>query len=114
MIALSAKQTQVRDGFKQLGKLEDELLDREEFETLKEAKVQVEDSRVEYNRLRPHGSLKYMTPAAHVGTGHPDSHKHWDKDWGQVTSIPRPSTAIDQIINAPAIPSPASGTENQN
>jgi putative transposase len=46
------------------GKLEDELLNREQFETLKEAKVLVEDWRLDYNHHRPHSSLKYMTPAA--------------------------------------------------
>ena len=46
------------------GKLEDELLNREQFETLKEAKVLVEDHRLAYNHRRPHSSLNYMTPAA--------------------------------------------------
>ena len=46
------------------GKLEDELLDREEFETLTEAKVLVEDHRLAYNHSRPHSALNYMTPAA--------------------------------------------------
>jgi putative transposase len=46
------------------GKLEDELLDREQLATLKEAKVLVEDWRLEYNHRRPHSSLNYATPAA--------------------------------------------------
>jgi putative transposase len=46
------------------GKLEDELLNREQFETLKEAKVLVEDHRLDYNHRRPHSSLNYLTPAA--------------------------------------------------
>lgn len=46
------------------GKLRDELLDREEFASLKEAKVLVEDHRMDYNHRRPHSSLGYMTPAA--------------------------------------------------
>ena len=41
----------------------DELLDREVFMTLREAKVLVEDHRVEYNEWRPHSSLDYETPA---------------------------------------------------
>jgi transposase InsO family protein len=45
------------------GRLRDELLDREEFETLKEAKVIVEDHRLGYNHRRPHSSLGYRTPA---------------------------------------------------
>lgn len=44
-------------------RLRDELLDREVFETLKEAKVIVEDHRLDYNHRRPHSSLGYRTPA---------------------------------------------------
>ena len=45
-------------------RLEDELLDREEFQTLAEAKVLVEDYRLDYNDHRPHSSLGYQTPSA--------------------------------------------------
>lgn len=45
------------------GRLRDELLNREVFETLKEAKVIVEDHRLGYNHRRPHSSLGYQTPA---------------------------------------------------
>ena len=45
------------------GKLRDELLDREVFETLLEAKVLIEQWRVEYNTIRPHSSLGYCPPA---------------------------------------------------
>jgi hypothetical protein len=38
--------------------LRDELLDREVFETLKEAKVLIEDHRLDYNDRRPHSSLR--------------------------------------------------------
>lgn len=44
-------------------RLRDELLDREVFETLKEAKVLLEDHRLDYNHRRPHSSLGYRTPA---------------------------------------------------
>jgi transposase InsO family protein len=44
-------------------RLRDELLDREMFETLKEAKVLMEDHRLGYNHRRPHSSLGYRTPA---------------------------------------------------
>ena len=46
------------------GKLRDELLNREQFQTLKEAKVLIEDWRLDYNHRRPHSSLNYQTPAA--------------------------------------------------
>jgi putative transposase len=45
------------------GKLRDELLDREIFTTLEEAKVLIEQWRREYNQLRPHSALKYQPPA---------------------------------------------------
>jgi len=45
------------------GKLRDELLDREIFDTLLEAKVLIERWRVEYNTIRPHSALGYCPPA---------------------------------------------------
>ena len=45
------------------GKLRDELLNRELFDTLFEAKVLVEDWRREYNTIRPHSALGYRPPA---------------------------------------------------
>ena len=45
------------------GKLRDELLDREQFDTLLEAKVLIEGWRREYNTIRPHSSLGYRPPA---------------------------------------------------
>ena len=45
------------------GKLRDELLNGEIFDTLLEAKVLAERWRQEYNRFRPHSSLGYRPPA---------------------------------------------------
>ena len=45
------------------GKLRDELLDREIFDTLLEAQVLIEIWRKEYNQVRPHSSLGYQPPA---------------------------------------------------
>ena len=45
------------------GKLRDELLNREVFATLTEAKVLIEQWRREYNQVRPHSSLGYLPPA---------------------------------------------------
>ncbi len=45
------------------GKLRDELLNGEIFETLLEAKVLIEEWRKEYNTVRPHSSLGYKPPA---------------------------------------------------
>lgn len=46
-----------------IGKMRDELLNRELFDTLAEAKVLVERWRREYNRVRPHSALGYRPPA---------------------------------------------------
>jgi putative transposase len=45
------------------GKLRDELLNREVFDTLLEAKVLIERWRRAYNTVRPHSSLGYQPPA---------------------------------------------------
>jgi putative transposase len=45
------------------GKLRDELLDGEIFDTLLEAKVLIERWRLHYNTVRPHSALSYRPPA---------------------------------------------------
>jgi transposase InsO family protein len=50
------------------GRLRDELLNREVFATLAEAKVLAEDFQREYNHRRPHSSLGYRTPASYAAT----------------------------------------------
>ncbi|MFC1861481.1 transposase, partial [Chloroflexota bacterium] len=45
------------------GKLRDELLNREIFTTLMEAKVLIEQWRKEYNPVRPHSVRGYRPPA---------------------------------------------------
>ena len=48
------------------GKLRDELLNAEIFNTLLEARVLIEQWRMHYNRVRPHSSLGYRPPAPEV------------------------------------------------
>jgi len=45
------------------GKLRDELLNREVFYNLVEAKILIEQWRKEYNQIRPHSALHYRPPA---------------------------------------------------
>jgi putative transposase len=45
------------------GKLRDELLNREIFYTLQEAKILIEHWKKEYNQVRPHSALRYKPPA---------------------------------------------------
>ena len=48
------------------GKLRDELLNGEIFDTLLEAKILIERWRREYNQIRPHSALRYRPPAPEV------------------------------------------------
>jgi putative transposase len=50
------------------GRLRDELLAVEVFSSLLEARVLVEDWRIEYNTVRPHSSLGYQTPTHYART----------------------------------------------
>ena len=45
------------------GKMRDELLNCEIFDTMQEAKVLIEMWRTYYNTVRPHSSLYYRSPA---------------------------------------------------
>ena len=62
------------------GKLRDELLDREIFNTALEAKVLIERWRIDYNTHRPHSALGYCPPAPEAiwpvppGSGAPPLH----------------------------------------
>lgn len=44
------------------GKMRDELLNREIFDTLLEAQVLIERWRKDYNQIRPHSALGYRPP----------------------------------------------------
>jgi putative transposase len=55
------------------GKLRDELLDRELFDTLKEARVLIERWRHHYNTIRPHSALNYKPPAPEAIAAGPTS-----------------------------------------
>jgi putative transposase len=65
------------------GKLSDELLDGEIFDTLLEAKVLIERYRVRYNTVRPHSSLGYRPPA-------PEAIVAWAPDLGASLLVPAP------------------------
>ena len=53
------------------GRLRDEFLNGERFDTLLEAQVLIETWRNEYNQIRPHSSLAYRSPAPEVLAGEP-------------------------------------------
>ena len=60
------------------GRLRDELLNRETFVSLVEARILLEQHRLWYNGERPHSSLGYASPDEFHGT--------WQKN--QATSAP--------------------------
>jgi len=53
------------------GRLRDDVLNREVFYSVKEAKIIVENWLPEYNNHRPHSRLGYMTPAAYAVSCNP-------------------------------------------
>lgn len=61
--AAAVRQDRGENGYVEslIGKLRDELLDREIFDTLMEAQVLVEQWRCHYNRVRPHSAPGYMS-----------------------------------------------------
>jgi transposase InsO family protein len=74
------------------GRLRNELLNRELFYSVKEAKVLAEDWRQEYNHHRPHSGLKYKTPAAFAATCIPS-----------VSAAPRPQEYTREKVDNPLI-----------
>jgi putative transposase len=70
------------------GKLRDELLDRELFYSLTEAKVLIEMWRKHYNGIRPHSSLGYRPPAPEtIAAGPPSATLRADQQQNRVDSL---------------------------
>jgi len=74
------------------GRFREELLNRELFYSVREAKVLAEDWRQEYNHHRPHSGLKYKTPAAFAATCIPS-----------VSAAPRPQEYTRENVDNPLI-----------
>ena len=68
------------------GKLRDELLNREVFETLMEAQVLIERWQREYNQRRPHSALGYrpLAPEAFL----PRAQARNSSPWAELQIIP--------------------------
>ena len=62
------------------GKLRDECLNRERFDTLLEAQVVIEGWRREYNQIRPHSALGYRPPA-------PETQQPPERSWTPTPAV---------------------------
>jgi Integrase core domain len=70
------------------GRLRDELLAVEAFSNLLEAQVLVEDWRIEYNTLRLHSALGYLTPTNYAKPGPPlTPHSHNALMWSPLGDL---------------------------
>lgn len=72
-----------------ISRFEDELLNREIFSSLTEAKVLIERYRLTYNHERPHSALGYRTPAEFAA-------EQASEPEGNVASAPEGATAFDR------------------
>jgi len=75
------------------GKLRDELLNRELFLSVPEARYVLDEWRQEYNHRRPHGSLNWQTPAAYAA-------KLVDRLAGAFSAAPR----VESPVGAAPLP----------
>jgi diadenosine tetraphosphate (Ap4A) HIT family hydrolase len=84
-----------------IGKLRDELLNREIFYTLKEATILIEQWRRHYNGVRPHSALGYRPPApetiAFPGRGLPNPWSSLETSGGLLHSVNRDDTDFRSI-----------------
>jgi len=69
------------------GRFRDECLNQHWFTSLGDARRTIEEWRIDYNDVRPHGSLGRIPPAAFAARFQPapDSHYDWTKDGGHVS-----------------------------
>jgi transposase InsO family protein len=69
------------------GKLRDELLNRELFLSVPEARYVLDEWRAEYNHRRPHSGLQWQTPAAYAA-------KLVDRQAGVFPAAPRVESPV--------------------
>ena len=80
------------------GKLRDELLNLEIFDTLWEAKVLAERWRREYNQRRPHSALAYRPPAPEARL--PRSQAQSSIPWSGLHMVPGLTERVDSFLGA--------------
>ena len=89
------------------GKLRDECLNEHVFSSLSEARRLIEAWRIDYNTVRPHSSLGYLTPeefAANWRAAHQEQ---------QPEAAPRPATGRAAAVNGASASRPVAGTPTE-
>lgn len=87
------------------GKLRDECLNEHVFSSLAEARRIIEAWRTDYNTVRPHSSLGYLTPEEFAASWRAEHDKQQEQD-----AVPRPATGRVAAVHGASAPRPVAGT----
>jgi putative transposase len=87
------------------GKLRDECLNEHVFSSLAQARRVIEAWRIDYNTVRPHSSLGYLTPKEFAASWHAAPDKPQQPD-----ASPRPATGRDAAVPGASASRPVAGT----
>lgn len=90
------------------GKLRDECLNEHVFSSLAEARRIVEAWRIDYNTVRPHSSLGYLTPEEFAASWRAEHDKQQEQD-----AAPRPATGRAAAIRGASASHPVAGTPTE-
>ena len=83
------------------GRFRDECLAQAHFPTLARARVEIEMWRVDYNRVRPHSSLDYRTPAAFGASARASFHA---ASWSACpTLVDAASCAVASVVDCDVV-----------
>jgi putative transposase len=87
------------------GKLRDECLNEHVFFSLAQARGIIEAWRIDYNTVRPHSSLGYLTPEELAASWRAAPNKHQEPD-----AATRPATGRDAAVLGASASRPVAGT----
>jgi putative transposase len=78
------------------GRLRDEFLNQHWFSSIREVQIMLEEWRQDYNNVRPHGSLGFLTPAEFAAKNFPGACPRTDVD-GAETSVYNPGRLYSRV-----------------
>jgi putative transposase len=90
------------------GKLRDECLNEHVFTSLVEARRIIEAWRIDYNTMRPHSSLDYLTPEEFAARWCAANERHIEQDAAR-----RPATGRAAAVNGASASRPVAGTPTE-